>query len=82
MLQALAKRHAHAAENGFFRHGQHRAGVAADAVDEIFYRLFELRFRDEAIHHAEFQSTLGGHRLAGQNKFECDLGPNQERQNR
>jgi len=37
-------------------------GVAGDAADEIFHRLFELRFRHEAIHQTEFQ---GGSAVTG-----------------
>src|SRR5437762_2272937 len=32
--------------------------MAANAGNQIFHRLFELRFRHQAIHHAEFQNAL------------------------
>src|SRR5437867_1251892 len=81
MLEAVAQGQAHAAENGFFRHREHRAGVAVNTANEIVYRFFELGLRDETIHHAEFQSAFGGHGLTGQNKLEGDLGPDEKRKN-
>src|SRR5712664_3666876 len=81
MLEALAQRQAHAAENGFLRHGQHRTGVAVNSADEIVHRLFELSFRHEAIYHAEFQRALRRHRFTRQNKLKRDLWSDEKRQN-
>jgi len=82
VLEAIAKRKAHAAENGFFRHGEHRSRVAVDATYEVFDGFFELRFRDEAIDHAQVESAFGGDGFTGEDKLESDFGPDKKRQNR
>ena len=64
---------AHAAEDGFFGHAEHRSGMRGDARDEFFDGFFELGFGDEAIDHAEFEGALGGYRLAGQDDLERDF---------
>src|SRR6202521_5433040 len=81
MLEALAQGQAHAAENRFLRHGQHRPRVAANSAHEIVHRLLELSLRHEAIYHAEFQRALCRHRVTRQNKFKRDLRSDEERQN-
>src|SRR5260370_11888617 len=81
MLEAIAQRQAHATENRFLRHGQHRTGVAVNPADEILHCLFELSLWHEAIDHAELQSALRGHGFTGQNKLKGDLGSDEERQN-
>src|SRR6266436_440464 len=81
LLEAIAQRQSHAAENRFLRHREHRAGVAVYAADEIVHRFFELGLRDEAIDHAEFEGALGGHRLTGQNKLKRDFGSDEKRKN-
>src|SRR5467141_2466604 len=81
MLEALAQRQAHAAENRFLRHGQHWTRMAANSAHEIVHRLLELSLRHEAIHHAEFQRALCRHRVTRQNKFKRDLRSDEERQN-
>src|SRR5215472_4954832 len=55
--------------------------MAVDAVDEIVDDLLELSFGNEAIDDAKIESAFGAHWLAGKNKFESDLGADQERQN-
>src|SRR5215472_1622052 len=82
VLEAVAQRHSHAAEDGFFRHGEHRPGVAVDAIHEIGDSFFELCFGDEPIDHAQLKSAFGGHRFAGQDKLKGDFRSDQERKNR
>src|SRR5258705_1552793 len=43
LLEALAQRQAHAAENRFLRHGQYWARVAANSGHKIVHRLLELK---------------------------------------
>src|SRR5205085_996184 len=73
MLQTVAQGHSNAAEDGFFRHGKHRPGVAVDAIHEVGNGFFELRFGDEAIDHAEIESAFGSYRFAGEHQLESDL---------
>src|SRR5439155_1518612 len=56
VLEAVAQRHSHAAEDGLFRHGEHRPGVAVDAIHEIGNSFFKLCFGDEAIEIEEHTS--------------------------
>src|SRR5436853_410998 len=55
--------------------------MAANAGNQIFHRLFQLRFRHEAIHHAEFQGALRRYRFARQNKLKRDLRSDEVWQN-
>src|SRR5215831_11558226 len=43
--------------------------------------MFELRFRDEAIDHAEVESALRGHRLACEDEFQRDFWTDEKRKN-
>src|SRR5207245_7768922 len=82
MFETVTQRQSHATKNGFLRHGKHRPRVAVDSVHEVVDGLLELRFRDEAIDHAQLQRALGSHRFAAQNEFQCALGSYKKRQNR
>src|SRR5579871_1784268 len=82
IFQAFAEGHAHAADNGFFGHGEDRRRMAGDAGDHVFDGGFQLRFGDEAIDEAEFEGALGGDGFAEENKFEGDFGADEKGQNR
>lgn len=82
VLETIAQREAHAAENGFLGHGKHRAGVSVDAVYEVGDGFFELWFGDKTIDHAKIESALGGDGFAGQHKFEGDFWTDEKRKNR
>ena len=56
--------------------------MAIDATYEVFDGFFELRFRDEAIDHAQVESAFGGDGFTGEDKLESDFGPDKKRQNR
>src|SRR5690348_6433275 len=81
MFKAVAQREAHAAENGFLRHGEHGTGVAVDAIHEVVDGFFQLRFGDEAIDHAQIESALSGNGFASEHKFEGDFWTNEKRKN-
>src|SRR5207248_602044 len=81
MLETVAKRKAHAAKDGFLCHGKHGARVSADAVYEVVDCLFEQRFGDEAIDHAEIESAFGSDRFAREHEFERNFWTDEKRKN-
>src|SRR5690242_14858393 len=81
VLEAVAQRESHTAQDGLLGHGEHGAGMAVDAVYEVVDRFFELRFGDEAIDHAEIESAFGGDRLARKYEFESDFWTDEKREN-
>src|SRR6266403_2449172 len=81
MFKAFAQGQAHAAKDGFFRHGEDGTGMSVNAAHEVAHSFFELGFGDEAMDHAEFEGALRRHRLAGENQFESDFRSDKKRQN-
>src|SRR6266704_5240615 len=81
MLETIAQGEAQAAEDGFFRHGKHRSGVAVDAIHEVVDGFVKLRVGNETIDHAQVEGEFSSHGFAGEDKFEGDFWANKEWQN-
>ena len=76
------KRHAQAAENGLFGHGQHRSGLRRHLRDHVVDLALQFILRNHPVDQSQVARALGGHRLAGEHQFERELGAHDVRKNR
>src|ERR1700730_14599079 len=80
LLETVAKRETHSAENGSLGHGQHGSGMRGDARDQVVDAFLQLRLGAQASHQAEFEGPLGGYGFAGEDEFESGLGSDKKRE--
>src|SRR5438270_12184091 len=82
MFESIAKRHSHAAKDGFFGHSEHGTGMSGHPGYEILHRCFELSFRYQPIDQSKFQRALRSDWFAGEHKLQCNFWSDEIRKDR